>query len=49
MHGSVERGGDGLEKGLVFDVRSHWLQLLGQVDELEFGPFAVAGLEVLWK
>lgn len=47
MHGSVERGGDGLEKCLVFDVRPHRLQLLGQVDELEFGSFTVAGLEVL--
>lgn len=48
MHGSVERGGDGLEKCLVFDVRPHGLQLLGQVNELEFGAFAVTRLEVLW-
>lgn len=47
MHGSVERGGDRLEKCLVFDMRSHRLQLLRQVDELEFGSFAVAGLEIL--
>lgn len=49
MHGSVERGGNGLEKCLVFNVRPHWLQLLRQVNELEFGPLAVAGLEVLWN
>lgn len=49
MHGSVKRGGDRLEKCLVFNVRPHWLKLLRQVNELEFGSLAIAGLEVLWN
>lgn len=47
MHGRVQSRGDRLEQCLVLHMWPNWLQLLGELDESEFGPFAVACLEIL--